>query len=209
MAFLPFIRRAQHWELLAIELRRLACARDGENVDPELLAEKVGLCLFDAGRAMEDFSQNDRNHLLVTASDRWSGGVLPRPLPNGKLVCILNPSHHRRRNRITLMEEIVHVRQKHVPTGLRDVTPGLRVRDYDQLQEAEAYGVGAAVLLPWSSFYHAISSGRGLDAIADDYDVTTKLVEYRIKVTGASNLYRNRSLLGAQGVRVALRRSSR
>jgi hypothetical protein len=178
--------------LVAIALRRLACARDGENIDAKLLAEKVGLCLFDARCALKSFSQCDRDHLLITARDRWSGGVLPRPLPNGKMVCILNPTHHRRRNRITLMEEIVHVYQNHVSTGLRDVIPGLRVRNYNHLHEAEAYGVGAAVLLPWGSFYHALDAGNPVREIAEDYDVTVPLVEYRIKVTGASNLYRNR-----------------
>lgn len=90
------------------------------------------------------------------------------------------------------MEEIVHVHQNHVPTGLRDVMPGLRVRDYNHVQETEAYGVGAAVLLPWSSFYHALDSGKPVHAIANDYDVTAQLVQYRIKITGASNLHRKR-----------------
>ena len=86
----------------------------------------------------------------------------------------------------------MHVHLKHVPTGLRNITTGLRVRDYNAKQEAEAYGVGAAVLLPWSSFYYALDSGETVIAIAERYDVTTQLVEYRIKITGATNLYRNR-----------------
>lgn len=193
MPFLPFTRRAQRWEPIAILLRRLACARDGDNVDPEVLAAKIGLRLFDARRALECFSQCDRDHLLLTARDRWSGGVLPKPLPDGKVICILNPTHARRRNRITLMEEIVHVHRKHVPTGFRDVTQGLRVRDYNKAQEEEAYGVGAAVLLPWSTFYRALDSGQPIETIAEHYDVTTQLVQYRIKITGATNLYRSRS----------------
>ncbi len=71
------------------------------------LASKVGLCLVDAHYALEDFSEADKRHLLVTASDGWSGGVLPRPLPDGNCVCILNPNHWRR-NRITPMEEIAY-----------------------------------------------------------------------------------------------------
>ena len=192
MAFLPFSRRAQRWEPVAVALRRLAGANDGDIIDPQALAIKVGLCLFDARQALDSFSQRDRDHLLMTARDRWSGGVLPTPLPNGSFVCILNPTHPRRRNRITLMEEIVHVHLKHVPTGLRNITPGLRVRDYNIAQEAEAYGVGAAVLLPWSSFYHRLDSGEAPEVIAEYYDVTTQLVQYRIKIAGASNLYRSR-----------------
>jgi len=190
--FLPFSRRAQRWESVAVSLRRLEGASDGDIIDPQSLAVKVGLCLFDARQALDSFSQRDRDHILMTARNRWSGGVLPTPLPNGSLVCILNPTHPRRRNRITLMEEIVHVHLKHVPTGLRDIAPRLRVRDYNVAQETEAYGVGAAVLLPWSSFYHRLDSGETPEVIAEHYDVTTQLVHYRIKITGASNLYRSR-----------------
>lgn len=192
MSFLPFARDARRWEPIAVALRRLAGACNGDIADPATLADKVGLCLFDARRALDGFAQHDREHLLITAGHRWSGGVLPTPLPNGKLVCILNPTHPRRRNRVTLMEEIVHVHLKHVPTRLRNMAAGLRVRDYDKKQEAEAYGVGAAVLLPWSSFYHALDLGESVDALAERYDVTTQLVQYRIKITGATNLYRSR-----------------
>ena len=192
MAFLPFSERAELWEPVATEVRRLAHVRDGDPVDTEALAKMVGLCLVDANLALEDFSPADRHHLLVTAADRWSGGVLPECLPDGTRICILNPTHPVRRNRITLMEEIVHIYRKHVPTGFRDVMPGLRVRDYDASQETEAYGVGAAVLLPWNFFFHEINAGKSAAEIADSYEVKSQLVEYRIKITGATNLYRSR-----------------
>jgi hypothetical protein len=192
MAFLPFSARARHWEPVAIALRSLAGVRDGELLVPEDLAAKVGLCLVDAHSVLKGFCEADRRHLLVTASDCWSGGVLPFPLPDGRCICILNPNHQRRRNRITLMEEIVHKHRNHVPTGLREVMPGLRTRTYDQAQEAEAYGVGAAALLPWNTFYHMLDEGTPVPDIAETYDVTIPLVEYRIKITGATNLYRNR-----------------
>ena len=192
MPFLPFSARAQTWEPIAGALRRLAGVRDGDLLVPEALAAKVGLCLIDADFALEGFCEADKRYLLVTASDRWSGGVLPVPLPDGRCICILNPSHPRTRSRITLMEEIVHKHRNHVPTGLREVMPGLRTRTYNHAQEAEAYGVGAAALLPWMTFYHALDAGTPISDIADAYDVSTQLVEYRIKITGATNLYRNR-----------------
>lgn len=180
------------WEPIALELRRLANVRNGELLDPEALAAAVGLCLVDANWALEDFSTGDREYLMVTKTNAWSGGVMPKPLPNGKCVCILNPNHPRRRNRITLMEEVVHKYRQHIPTGLREVLPGLRVRDYNKQQESEAYGVGAAVLLPWGQFYHGVNAGQSIYDLAEAFDVTEALIEYRIKVTGATNLYRSR-----------------
>jgi len=192
MAFLPFSIRAKEWEPIAVNLRRLAGARDGDALNPETLAGRVGLCLVNAEDALADFDQADRDHLLINAASNWSGGVFPQALPDGKFICILNPTHPPRRNRITLMEEIVHIYRRHVPTGLRTVLPGMRVRDYDKKQEMEAYGVGAAALLPWTSFYHALDAGTEIEQMAEDYDVTTELIKYRIKITGATNLYRNR-----------------
>jgi hypothetical protein len=193
MAFLPFSQQGKLWEPIATDLRRLGGARNGDLVDPAVLAERVGLHLVDAHSALEGFSKADRDHLLVTASDSWSGGVFPKPLPNGKCVCIINPNHTRRRNRITLMEEVVHIHRKHKPSGLRDVMPGLRVRDYHKEHETEAYGIGAAVLLPWNQFYHQLDAGNPISEIAEAFDVTEALVQYRIKITAATNLYRNRS----------------
>lgn len=193
MAFLPFSQRAQVWEPIALQLRRLSAVKDGSILDPEILAARVGLCLVDAHAALEGFSKPDQDHLLVTASDAWSGGVYPVPLPNGACICILNPNHPRRRNRITLMEEVVHIYRKHQPSGLRDVMPGLRVREYHKEHETEAYGVGAAVLLPWGQFYHQLDAGTPVADLAERFDVTEALIQYRIKVTGSSNLYRNRS----------------
>ena len=104
MAFLPFSQQAKKWEPIAIALRRLAGVSDGELLDPCDLASKVGLRLVDANFALEDFSAEGKHYLLIAARDHWSGGVLPQKLPDGSCVCILNPDHPRRRNRITLME---------------------------------------------------------------------------------------------------------
>ncbi len=192
MAFLPFSSRAKAWETIALELRQLVGCKNGAAVDPTVLADKVGLQLVDANWAVEDFSPEDRQYLMSVKRDAWSGGVMPEKLPNGKCICILNPKHPPRRNRITLMEEIVHIYRYHTPTGLRELMPGLRVRDYNKNQEAEAYGVGAAVLLPWHRFYHDLDAGRSIYDISENHDVTEELVKYRIKISGATNLYRSR-----------------
>ncbi len=123
MAFLLFSQRAKAWEPIALELRGLANVSENEVLDPEVLAAKVGLCLVDARVALESFSEADRSHLLETASNSWSGGVYPKPLPNGKLICIINPNHDRKRSRITLMEEVVHIHRKHKPSSRVTYSP--------------------------------------------------------------------------------------
>jgi Zn-dependent peptidase ImmA (M78 family) len=131
----------------------------------------------------------ERNYLLAAG---WSGGVMAKPLPNGLRICIINPNHSRCRNKITLMEEICHIFLKHVPTEVRKQSDGLASRDYNKAQETEAYGTGAAVLLPWATFYHALNAGGSILELAERYDVTPELIKYRIKITGASKLYASR-----------------
>jgi hypothetical protein len=93
-----------------------------------------------------------------------------RLLPLSKIVITavrLNPNHHRRRNRITLTEEVVHIHWRHKPSGLRDVMPGLRVCEYHKGLETEAFGVGAAVLLRWGQFYHKLNAGTPIEELAE------------------------------------------
>jgi hypothetical protein len=158
-------------------------------LDPFELAEKVGLLLVDASAICADLEEDVAAEILHRSKDAWSGGVYAQPLPTGELICILNPTHPERRRKVTLMEEISHIHLKHLPTGLRTVGSGLRVRDFNAKQEAEAYGVGSAALLPWGAFFHDVNSGMAVDLIAEKYQVSTELVAYRIKISGAYKLY--------------------
>jgi len=52
--------------------------------------------------------------------------------------------------------------------------------------------VGAATLIPWSTLFRSVNEGQTISALSEYYDVTTHLVEYRIKITGAYRLYSSR-----------------
>lgn len=190
--FLPFSIQAKRWEPHALALRGLAMVSGQVLLDPWQLAPKVGLRVFDGRQAMQLLSEEDRSHLLCQANDEWSGGVFPVQLPDGSFLCILNPNHSRRRSKITLMEEIVHTHLKHVPSKVMAQGDGLRFRDYVPGQEREAYGIGAAALLPWTTFFSAINTGQSVEEMAEANDVTKQLIQYRIKVTGAYKLYQSR-----------------
>jgi hypothetical protein len=90
------------------------------------------------------------------------------------------------------MEEIAHVFLRHNPTTVRDIGGGLSSRDFLKSQEEEAYGVGAAALVPWTTFFHDLNAGMSVEETAAKYTVSTALVVYRINVTGAFNLHRSR-----------------
>jgi hypothetical protein len=187
--FLPFSPRAKKWEPHALALRSLLRLANSELLDPWKLAPRVGLTVLDDKRC-KALLKKTGNH-VINDGDRldWSGGVYPRPLPDGTLLCLLNPSHSYRRNKVTLMEEISHIYLKHLPTRLLVAANDLEVRDYNSVQELEAYGVGAAALMPWGPLFRSIDSGATIEDLAEHYDVTPHLALYRIKITGAYRLY--------------------
>ena len=56
-------------------------------------------------------------------------------------------------------------------------------RDYRKTDEEEAYGVGAAGLVPYVTLKSLLAKGKTSTQIAARYGVSRDLVEYRMKVT--------------------------
>jgi hypothetical protein len=149
----------------------------------------VGLRLVDLKSICDLLSRAVATQILVHGKDAWSGGVYAQTLPDGTRICILNSEHNPRRLKTTLMEEIAHIHLKHKPTGLVRSVNGMCMRSYDRAQEEEAFGVGAAALIPWSALFPAINTGVTIDQLVERYELSGELVRYRIQITGAHKLY--------------------
>jgi Zn-dependent peptidase ImmA (M78 family) len=91
----------------------------------------------------------------------------------------LNSTQSAGRQAATLMEEVCHILLGHRPTVIASwMESG---RDYDRLKEEEAYGVGAAALLPYFALRESLTAGRTFRDIARRYGVSVPLVGYRAK----------------------------
>ena len=134
---------------------------------------------------LRGLSERAREHLLGPASESWSGGACS--LPDGMKLVILNPNHGAARTKATLMEEICHVFLAHQPNRLSVVTKDekgkVMNRDYRRTDEEEAYGVGAAALVPYGALKRLLLQGKAARDIAAHFRVSRELVEYRMKVT--------------------------
>jgi hypothetical protein len=186
---LPPTQKGRKYELSALGLRDFAgLRRDDELLDPFSLAyfAKLMVVNFDE---IEGLSEETRNHLLGTASGKWSGGTCSRPLPNGWRLVILNPTHGKQRNNATLMEEICHVFLGHKANRLAVMTEAkegkgrMRCRDYNEEDEEAAYAVGAAALVPFTALRRFIKAGMVAAEIARHFKVSKELVIYRMKVS--------------------------
>jgi len=189
---LPPGQKWRTFELKALALRDFARVKLDVPLDPFTLARFANLIVVDLDQ-VKDLSDSAREHLLGTAADRWSGGACS--LPNGMKLVILNPTHGRARTTATLMEEICHVFLGHQPNRLSVVTKDERGRvlnrDYRKADEEEAYGVGAAALVPFAALRKLVYSDKSATEIARHFRVSRELVEYRLKVTHLWSEYKN------------------
>jgi hypothetical protein len=180
---LPQTYLGRLYETKALRIRQFAGAGPFARLDPRELAARVGLRLIDIQELMALPSQV-REQLLQIDSKSWSGSVTP-VLPDGSRLVVLNPTHSETRRSATLMEEICHVLLGHKADRL-GITEESKTRDYNSRKESEAYGVGAAALLPFHVLVRCQRSGVGVREIASHYGVSPALVKYRLRIVGLS-----------------------
>ena len=172
------------FELKALGLRDFARVGIDQPLNPFALAEFANLVVVKFDQ-LKGLSESAREHLLGPAVEAWSGGACA--LPDGRKLVVLNPTHGRARTNATLMEDICHVFLGHQANRLSIVTKDERgkvmSRDYRKSDEEEAYGVGAAGLVPYSSLKRFLRNGKATNQIAAHFRVSRELVEYRMKVT--------------------------
>jgi len=181
---LPPGEKWRNFELKAIALRDFARVRSDVSLNPFELAQFANLMVVEFEQ-LRGLSERAREHLLGPASESWSGGACS--LPDGMKLVILNPNHGPARTKATLMEEICHVFLAHQPNRLSVVTKDERGkvmnRDYRNADEEEAYGVGAAALVPYAALKRLLLQGKTARDIGAHFRVSRELVEYRMKVT--------------------------
>ncbi|HUQ33275.1 MAG TPA: ImmA/IrrE family metallo-endopeptidase [Pyrinomonadaceae bacterium] len=191
----PPTYKGRQYELRALGLRDFARVRGDEALDPFALAHFAKLMVINFDE-IKGLSEEAREHLLGDGANAWSGGTASRPLPNGWRLVILNPKHGAQRNNATLMEEVCHVFLGHKANRLHIVAEdknGKTVsRDYNEEDEEAAYAVGAAALVPFAALRRFVSKGKTSREIAQHFNVSRELIEYRMKVSRLWAEYKTR-----------------
>lgn len=194
---LPPTQKGRHHEIRATALREFAGLRDDyERLDPFRLAAYAKLLVV-AFEEIEALSAEAKAHLLGYGKDAWSGGAASQRLPDGRKLIILNPTHGKNRHNATLMEEISHVFLGHKPSKLAIQTRGrdgrINAREYNHSIEEEAYGTGAAALVPYTALRRMVAEGKTSQMIARHFYVSRALVEFRIKVSRLWGEYKSKA----------------
>ena len=185
---LPPTQKGRAYENRALGLRDFAGMRnDKERLDPFALARYAKLLVVPFEQVRDLLPAEMVEHLIGAGANAWSGGASGAPLPNGQKLIILNPTHSPTRHNATLMEEIAHVFLGHQPSRLaiqnRNKDGQEIARDYNQQIEEQAYSVGAAALAPYSALRDFVRAGKTSRQIAEHFNVSRELIEYRLKVS--------------------------
>lgn len=198
---MPPTKKGRHYEIRAIGLREFAgLDRDDAVLNPFELAHYAKLLVASFEQIEPFLTEETKQHLLGAGRDKWSGGACSQALPDGRRLIILNPTHGKNRQNATLMEEICHVFMGHQPSRLaiENVTKDGKTiaRDYRAEIEEEAYSIGAAALVPFSALRRMVHQGKTSREIAEQFNVSRELVEYRIKVSRLWDVYKQRVVSG-------------
>ena len=127
-------------------------------------------------------------YLRTAGRARWSG--FATRMDDGTELVVYNDSHSPARICATLMEELFHIRLEHERSQIRLLSDGQGGRSYNSGVEHEAYASGAAALVPFESLRNMVQAGMSDAVIARHFEVSTPLIEYRLKV---NKLYRRRA----------------
>lgn len=187
--FLPFTPKGLKAEMRAIEAKQKLRYGPYASIDPFGVLSRVPARLltpveFQAG------PPHVYAALWEDPPDDLSAFAMGRSPSTGEWLIYVNPLHHEHRQRTSLMEEIAHISLEHPPSKLY-FEGGKPKRTYNEEVEDEAFCVGAACIIPYRDLFNAIKRRHEkVNAIAERYNVSEALVEYRIKRAGLSKVYK-------------------
>lgn len=190
--FLPFTDAGEATERIAIDVKEQLGLGPYAPVDPYKVLDEVPARLV-SREAMREIPVEVLSVLTGDGSSSWSAAGLGRSPVDGAEMILLNPIDHEHRQKVSLMEEIIHIVRDHPRTPLVFDGDGAWARPYDGEAEDEAYNVGAACILPYRSLFNRVNNrSESASSIARAFSVSREYVMYRIKRAGLYNTYRKR-----------------
>lgn len=150
-------------------------------LEPEILAKHLEVMVWHP-KDIPGVAEDVINQLTVVDRDSWSAVTLN--IGNESLI-IVNSSHPATRRRNSLAHEIAHLLLKHDPTRIDVSKKGyLLMSSYEGEQEKEADWLAGSLLVPREGLRMAYHFSQDSQVLADRFGVSTKLVLWRLRMTG-------------------------
>lgn len=171
--------------------RRELGLNDNSPLDPFQI-ELEGVSIFRL-KEIRDLPVELVNHLIGNGSTQWSAMSIPLDSTQETWAIVVNDSHEKPRQNVSLLEEFWHILQGHKLTTITKIGGGFG-RSFETDDEHDAYYLAAASLIPAESLLKMLLKKSPANEIAEYYGTSLELVEYRIKRLGLWNQYKQRRL---------------
>ena len=165
----------------AQKLRSRLGLGDLDRLDPEqLIGTFDHMVVASAGDAVRHVKNGPV--LLRTTANRWWATAYKEG--DGPWLILYNPRQTETRRRASIMEEVAHIVMGHEPSKIAPCPlSGVPRRTYKASHEKEAYGIGAASLVPFAGLLRLHANGLSHDDVAEHYGVSAELARFRHQIT--------------------------
>ena len=155
--------------------------RLNDPLDPEILAKHLAVSVWRPAE-VPGLSNQCLNQLIVLDSHSWSAVTLT---VGDASAIIVNSAHAQTRQRNSLTHELAHLILEHDP-GRIDVSKKgyLLLSSYEREQEEEADWLSGSLLVPREGLRLAYRHNNDSQALAGHFGVSTKLLQWRLRMTG-------------------------
>lgn len=192
-----FDRGFKSWaELTALSLRRELDRAPHDPLDVQKLAEFLDVDTCTPHQVL-GMPAEALDQLLQRDPWGWSAVSL---LVDGRGLIIYNPRKSPGRRSSDLSHELAHFIIGHEPSSLILSQDGsLAMRSFDQKQEDEANWLAGCLLLPREALVWSRRSRLSVQAIAERYEVSEPLVNFRLNISGVEFQFGRRRHRGSRG----------
>jgi Zn-dependent peptidase ImmA (M78 family) len=187
-----FKKDAENW---AIEYRERLALSAWSPLDAFSLAKHLGCAVYPASA----FIDNTEELALLAGKnghDNCGWSALTMENAAGKRVIIYNQNHAAVRQQSDIMHEIAHIICGHKnDLSLGAIALPFYLRKLDEVQEAEACYLGAALQLSKAGLFWAKKREMSNEAIAGYFNASIEMVNYRLNISGVAKQlsYRRRA----------------
>ena len=181
-----FERGFKTWcENTAESIRKRMDLQPSDPLSPVELAAHLGVILLDLDK-VPGIDQAIVSYLSSAEGDEWSALTVHA---NGKQIIIVNPRHSQARQASNIMHELAHILRGHKPAQVF-MHGAFALRDFDQMQEAEANWFAGCLLLPRAALLSSGYRNESVDDAIARFGVSRSLFVYRTNISGVGRQLR-------------------
>lgn len=172
-------------EKTSLNIRQELGLQVTDPIDPQEIAAHLNIQVWYpeniGGLSIEDLSI-----LTKTQSSSWSAVTVGA---NGKTIIVINSSHSKARQNSNLTHELSHIILRHEPSKVAVTVEGmLLINTFNKSYEEEADWLSGCLLLPRDALFRIHYNSKPLNASARQYNVSTKMLQWRLNVTGVKKI---------------------